>query len=382
MSKSSKHTINVAWVRGSYLNRYEGQNYEMKGVHVTGVSSRYPIERTMPFPFIRLWSLSDLGAVPLIGKTSYVQNAIKRVANRTLGDRQILFGLENLASSFDVFHTADPHYYYSYQLAMLRKAGKINRLIATSWETIPFNNESVEKKKNMKYLAMRYVDQFVCYTERAAKSLQKEGVRKNKIVVIPIGVNTRTFQPKTQKKQMKNRNPVVLFVGRLVEEKGILDLYEIMRRNLFSNVKLRIVGDGPLKNIIKQLIAANGLREKITIETIPYDVIHEAYQEADVFVLPSKTTKTWEEQYGMVLVEAMASGLPVVAYRSGAIPEVVGKAGVLVAEGDKEQLSRDLHRILTDVQYRQELGRMGRARAVSHFDSRRAAQELYNLYIS
>ena len=62
----------------------------------------------------------------------------------------MLFGLDKLSNKFDVFHTADPHYYYSYQLAKLRKKNLIKTLIATSWETIPFNNESIGKKKLIK----------------------------------------------------------------------------------------------------------------------------------------------------------------------------------------------------------------------------------------
>lgn len=383
MLKNSKHTIKVAFVRGSHMNAFEGQNYMMGGeVKLTGISSKYPIESEMPFPTIRLLSVADLERIPIIGNTAYFETNLKRVMNRLIGDKQILFGLEKLASQFDIFHTADPHYYYSYQLARLRKEGKIKRLVSTSWETIPFNNESVDQKKKIKYETMEQIDQYICYTKRAAKCLIDEGVEKKRIAVFPIGVDITLFKPKQPDRLPKKRNPIVLFVGRLVEEKGILDLYEVVRKNMFSNVKLRIIGNGPLQPMLKELIRENRLEGAVSVEEKSYSAMPEVYREADIFVLPSKTTKTWEEQYGMVLIEAMASGLPVVAYKSGAIPEVVGKAGMLVKEGNKEELARGLKKILDDRIYRQELGTMGRERAEKYFDSKKTAHLLQKIYLS
>jgi len=167
--------IRVALVRGAYLNNFEGQNYifEKKKIAFTAISSLNSIHRHFDFNVIQLPSLTDFH-VP------------KAIANRTIGDMHILFELENYAKQFDIFHTADPHYYYSYQLAKLRRDGKIQHLISTSWETIPFNNESVGKKKFIKYFTMQYVDQFVCYTNRAKKCLVAEGVASAKMIALDI----------------------------------------------------------------------------------------------------------------------------------------------------------------------------------------------------
>ena len=125
--------IDVCFVRGKYLNNFEGQNYLFKQneIKFTAVSSLFPLNRHFPFSVKKLPSLADF---PFFGRE------IKYLSNRLLGDLQILYGLENIANKFDIFHTADPHYYYSYQLAKLRKRNLIKKLIVTSWETIPFNN--------------------------------------------------------------------------------------------------------------------------------------------------------------------------------------------------------------------------------------------------
>ena len=111
--------MKVALVRGGYLNNFEGQNYVKlgKSIKVTAISSLSSIHKNFKFPVIKLLSLYDFGLPTWI-------------ANRTLGDRQVLFGLGNAVKNYDVVHTADPHYYYSYQLAKLRKK---EIYLHTSW---------------------------------------------------------------------------------------------------------------------------------------------------------------------------------------------------------------------------------------------------------
>lgn len=349
--------IKVAYVRGRYLNNFEGQNYlfNKKKIDLTAISSLRPLNKQYSFPVLKLPSIADLQDIPFLNKP------IKFLSNRLMGDAQILFGLEKLAGKFDFFHTADPHYYYSYQLAKMRKKGLIKRLISTSWETIPFNNESVKRKKFIKKFTQKYVDLFICYTEKAKQCLIEEGIFKNKIKVIRLGVNIKRFEsqivnPKSQN-QISNRKSInILFVGRLVEEKGINDLQKAVEKN--KNAKLKIVSFG----------------------SIGYQEMPKVYQEADIFVLPSKRTKTWEEQYGMVLVEAMASGLPIVAYNTGAIAELVEDAGLLVEENNIDQLANSIKQLIEDKDLRVKLGKIGRRRAEKYFDAKKTAQNLEKIY--
>jgi len=378
--------IKICLVRGKYLNNFEGQNYLFgkNDIQLTAVSSLFPLNRNFPFPVKKLVSPVDF---PLFGRE------IKYFANRLLGDSQFLIGLEQLAGRFDIFHAADAHYYYSYQLAKLRQKNLIKKLLLTSWETIPFNNESVYKKKQIKYFTLKNTDHFISHTDKAKNALIKEGIDNNKISMIRLGIDLTRFKPKIDKTTrlrnfVKKNNITLLFVGRLVEEKGILDLYKAFKKiSHFAkasrdkqNIKLKIIGDGPLKNKIQYLINKDKLTNSVSLEIKDYKEMSQVYQKADIFVLPAKRTKTWEEQYGMVLVEAMASGLPIVAYNTGAIAEIVEDAGILIREGDSEKLVTTINRLIEVGGLRVKLGKMGRRRAEVMFDAGKTAKKITEIY--
>lgn len=370
--------LKVALVRGKYLNNFEGQNFifNRKVIDLAAVSSLRPLHKTFPFNVIRLPSIADIGDF----------SVLRYISNRIFGDSQVLFGLEKIAPKFDIFHAADPHYYYSYQLAKLRRKKLVSKLLLTSWETIPFNNESVKKKRFIKRYTMKSADYFVCYTERARKCLIKEGIDEGKIKVIKLGVDLTRFKKQgvRSKKQF-----TVLFAGRLVVEKGILDLYEAFKKakseklkTKNNNLKLKIVGEGTLEGKLKKMIRRDSLIDSVSIERRSYEEMPKIYQKADIFIMPSKTTKTWEEQYGMALIEAFSSGLPIVAYNSGAIAENLNDLGLLIKEGDIDALTQSINSLIKDADLRAKLGTMGRRRAERLFDCRKTARELLRLYES
>ncbi len=337
--------IKVALIRGKFLNNFESQNYifDKNKIELTAVSSLFPIHKSFPFPVIKFPSIADLGNYRL---TRYL-------SNRLMGDNQMLFGLEKIADDFDIFHTADPHYYYSFQLARLRKKGLIKKLIVTSWETIPFNNESVKKKQGIKRFVLKQADIFICYTNKAKEVLIREGVDENKIEVVRLGVDLNRFKIANRKTQGQAKINI-LFAGRNVSEKGLEDL----EKAIVGLVDISLT------------IASN----------IPYEKMPEIYQNADILVMPSRKTKTWEEQYGMVLVEAMASGLPVIAYDSGAISEVLSGSGILVGEGDIGSLRENIIKLTKDKELRLKIGKMERKRVEQEFDSKKTAQKIKTIY--
>ncbi len=362
--------MKISFVRGSYLNNFEGQNFDLP---LTGYSSFFPLDSNVPFPLVKLPSISDLQKIPFLNKP------IKYIANRTLGDSQILFGLENCLRGSDLVHVGDPHYYYSYQAARLKESGAIKKLISTWWETIPFNNESTSEKRRIKKYVMSQVDMFVCYAEQAKKCLLAEGIVPEKITVISLGVDLTSFKPASTN---KSNDFTILFVGRLVEEKGVMDLYEAFRL-LSQNVQrvtLRIVGVGPLENILRTKIEKDGFQDSISIERKLYQQMPGVFQSADLLCVPSKKTGTWEEQYGMVLVEAMACGIPIISYATGSIPEVVGNAGLFAKENDVHELTALIIRIIRARDLGEELGTIGRARAEKLFDAKKTARKLLELY--
>ena len=104
------------------------------------------------------------------------------------------------------------------------------------------------------------------------------------------------------------------------------------------------------------------------------------YQAADIFVAPSKPTKTWDEQYNTALLEAQASGLPIVTTKTGGIPQNVGDSALLVPPGDIKAIARAIRTFVLNANMRAIYGKKARERALSVHDSRKIAKRMGDLY--
>ncbi len=138
-------------------------------------------------------------------------------------------------------------------------------------------------------------------------------------------------------------------------------------------MRVRIVGDGPESARLRALSVGLGLEETVTfLGEISRSALAVEYVGADCFCLP-----TVQEGFGLVFAEAMAAGLPIVACRTAAVPEVVedGRTGLLVSPNDPEELARAMERVLANAEVRAELGAAGRRR-VEDFDLDRVAARL------
>lgn len=177
----------------------------------------------------------------------------------------------------------------------------------------------------------------------------------------------------------KNGTFTVGYAGRLVEQKGVNDLVEAAAR-LGGGVRLLLVGDGPLRAGVET--RAPGVEIEV-LDDMSHERMHEAYGRMDVLVLPSRTTPHWAEQFGRVLVEAMACGVPVIGSDSGEIPWVIRETGggVVFPEGDIEALRSALERLREDGGERDLLARTGRAAVESRFGIRAAAEALDALLV-
>ncbi len=194
-----------------------------------------------------------------------------------------------------------------------------------------------------------------------------------KIRVIRYGIDLERFSREPKRRQPKELI-VVLSIGRLVEKKGIGDAIRAFAlvQSQHPHAILRIMGDGPLKSKIVQLINELGLQTRVQL--IGYGshlAVKEELQNADIFILPSRTAQDGDrEGLPVAILEASAMSLPVISTLHTGIPEGViqGKTGFLVREGDITALAHRLDLLLRDEKLRKEMGTAGREHIAKHFD--------------
>lgn len=370
--------LKVAVVRGRHLNHFELQTLEplLQKVDFTGFASLTAIHREYPFPVHFLSSPIDVAY--MLAKLGLRPRLSLGVLNRIFIDTQYLWRLEEKLLGFDIAHTADTYYHFTAQCLIAKRQGYVKKVVATVWENIPFNNEGIRGRRFLKQRAIREIDFFIATTHQAKDTLIEEGCDPRKIKVIYPGIDLTRFKPVIKKRQPE----AILFVGRLVNEKGIWTIFEAFKKlhKKHPTLRLRFCGEGEEQSRLMIAIKKSNLEQAISVSPVSYDEMPQVYSEADIFVLASESTRYWKEQFGMVLVEAMASGLPVVATRSGAIPEVVEDAGLLIGEGNVDQLESALDKIIRNEKVRKEIQTKGIARSKKMFDAKKNSRHILKVY--
>jgi glycosyltransferase involved in cell wall biosynthesis len=200
--------------------------------------------------------------------------------------------------------------------------------------------------------------------------------------IIPFGAG---FDVGTDGEFPEAQPPEILFVGRLVERKGVrylVDAFFQLSREM--DVKLYIVGEGPEKQTLDKQIQRLGIQDRaILTGSIPEGELRVRYQRCSVFVLPAVVdSKGDTEGLGVVLIEALLYGKPVIASRLGGIVDIVkdGRTGILVPEKDIRQLAQALKKLLTDLSLRRRLAADGRQFVQQHFSWDRIIAQLKSAY--
>jgi glycosyltransferase involved in cell wall biosynthesis len=255
------------------------------------------------------------------------------LATRLPGDRYL--GLEEHLRGADIVHSQELGYWYSAQAAALKpKLGF--KLVLTVWETLPFRDAYRNvRTRPYRRRVLEATDLFLAASERARDALLLEGADPDRIRVAPPGIDVERFSASGE---APAGPPVVLSPGRLVWEKGHQDVLRAVallrhRQALPAGTKVVVVGAGPERGRLEAYAADLGVAVELR-DFVAYDEMPALYERATCMVLASLPVWSWEEQLGMVLIEALASGVPVLASTSGAIPEVVGAAAGLFAPGD------------------------------------------------
>ncbi|MGI8730160.1 MAG: glycosyltransferase family 4 protein [Solirubrobacteraceae bacterium] len=305
------------------------------------------------------YDVGDIGLWPVPVRTlreRFPRGRIGDVAAGVAGDRYLR--VEDALRGADIVHAEELSFWFSASAARARGNFK---LVQTVWETIPFL-DAFRNRHARRYRAevLGRTDLFLPATQRARDALLLEGVPEERIQVCSPGIDLERFR-RAVTTATTPREHTIVSPGRLVWEKGhqdVLRAVAALHRGLDGLPQIRprvlVVGSGPEQARLAEHARELGIGDAVTFRSVPYDEMPSVFASASCMVLMSLATAQamlhpfdtprafWEEQFGLVLAEAMAAGLSIIASTSGAIPEVLGDGGRYVAAGDWMGLAREL----------------------------------------
>ncbi|MGY2745228.1 glycosyltransferase [Arthrobacter sp. UYCu723] len=335
------------------------------------VTSRDAIQN--PVTGLETVSISDLGRRAVIRHTTLLDS---RPLVETLSDRNVdilhaHFGVEGMYSIRAAKQLGIPHVttLHGYDVTTSRRALVQSKKPAWIYYSA-FRRKLLASQSH-----------FICVSEHIRNLAIQMGARPQNTSVIGTGVDTSLIQFSDVPEA-----PVVLHVARLVEKKGTEYLIRAFGGVVkqIPEAKLRIVGAGPLENSLRALVARLRLESSVFfLGAQSHPVVLQELAAARLLCLPSVTAKSGDQEgLGQVLLEAGATGRPVVATEHGGIVDAIadGETGILVAERDSKTLSEALITLLTDTALASSLGRNARARVVRDFDARRQAEKVEEVY--
>lgn len=291
-----------------------------------------------------------------------------------------LENLEKCLKNVDIINCIELYSFISQQCAKISSL-ESKKLVISVFETIPtMPLHYVPPFSWNVRTALKQADMFLAYTNRAAQYLRYSSVPEEKIKVCYLPIDLQSFSPS---KERNHKNFRILFVGRFDHEKGLSVLLKACLR-LYKNdpnIELWIRakhGTCKEENIVRAF--AQKYPVKI-LGSVDFNRLPEIYGQCDVLCLPSFDRKImgmrlWEEQFGFVLAEAMACGLPIVATNCGAIPEMIGPQNPIVPQKSVEALYLALRNIKEDPHYRRYLAKANRIRSEELFSATRQGAKL------
>jgi glycosyltransferase involved in cell wall biosynthesis len=277
----------------------------------------------------------------------------------------------------DVVHIDEEPYNLATWLAMRQAHAAGARTLFFSWQNLarryPFPFNLIERQ------VLAAIDFAIMGNQESVAVWRGKGYSGPCRVIPQFGVDPALYPPPDRRDN--GRGFVIGSANRrLVAEKGV-DLLLRAAAGLPGVWRLHIAGEGPEQAPLMRLARELGIEQRVSFDgPIPSGQMAAYLQQLDVLVLASRTLPNWKEQFGRVLVEAMACEVAVVGAQSGEIPHVIGDAGLTFPEENIDALHGRLLQLIQSETLRDELGRRGRARVLAHYTQAQVAAQTVEVY--
>lgn len=282
----------------------------------------------------------------------------------------------------DVVHIDEEPYNLATWLAMRAARAAGARTLFFTWQNL--SRRYPPPFSQMEQQVLAGVDHAIMGNREAVEVFRGKGYTGPVSVIPQFGVDPVIFAPPTAEsmEQLSTSRPFVIGSAnrRLVPEKGV-DMLLDAAAGLPGDWQLRVAGEGPSLPALEGRAAALGISSRVQFDRgLGSTRMADYLRGLDALVLTSRTLPNWKEQFGRVLVEAMACGVPVIGSDSGEIPNVIGDAGLIIPEGNVDALRSGLLQLMQDQALRRELGRRGRERVLERYTQSRIAAQTVAVY--
>ena len=288
----------------------------------------------------------------------------------------------------DIIHIMEePFSLAAYEMILLK------RIARSKAKTILFSFENIDNRQGFPYsvfqsYCLKKADAIIVVPEESQGLWKKRGFKKT-VAKIHLGIDSTLYKrlPKERASKITGIKPDGVFKigysGRLVKEKGVQTVLEALSVLVEKGMPFDfyIAGSGAYKDSIDRKIKELDVGGRVHfLGAFEQSALPAFYSSIDALVLPSLTTRTWKEQFGRVLAEAMACGTPVIGSSSGEIPNVIDRAGLVFREGDPGELAGCIERLMSDQELRAELVERGLEKASNEYSWESVARQYVELY--
>lgn len=319
-----------------------------------------------------------------LGYTDFLKTKnLQRLLDFKIGVGSFLFSRLKEILDHDYINIVDPIYAYTYQI--FRSLNPKQKLIIIRWENIFGRYDKIFLPSKVANKILSRADFVICTSKASLNTFPILKEFTGKIAHIYPGIFLKfIFKDNIDIKfdqVISSNTPSILFVGRVQWSKGIHDLIiatYILKEEFKLDVNLNIVGAGEI-NTLRNLVKSLRLEEKVKFwGPLSNKEVRNFMKNSTLFCFPSLLSPTWNEQFGFSLVEAMASKLPIVAYDTGVIKEILGDDGVYASAGNAYSLAEAMQKLVLDINLSRKIKENLRLRVLDKFDADKQGKEMLN----